>query len=131
MGFRWSEIRVREGAAMRATIDFGIDLGTSNSAVAVQDGATPRLLPGDDGSVLLPSAVHVRADGGVVVGEAAVRLRVAHPDDTAVEFKRQMGTSRSTSFPASGRRLTAEELSGEILGELARRGERSEGHPLR
>jgi molecular chaperone DnaK (HSP70) len=39
---------------MRATIDYGIDLGTSNSAVAVQDGTTPRLLPAEDGSVLLP-----------------------------------------------------------------------------
>src|SRR5438045_1495264 len=72
MSFRWRELRDREGTAMRATIDFGIDLGTSNSAVAVQDGAAPRLLPGDYGSVLLPSAVHVRGDGSVVVGEAAV-----------------------------------------------------------
>jgi molecular chaperone DnaK len=116
---------------MRATIDFGIDLGTSNSAVAVQDGATPRLLAGDDGSVLLPSAVHVRGDGVVVIGEAAVRLRIDHPDDTAVEFKRQMGTTQASTFPASGRRLSAEELSAEILHELARRVERAEGQPLR
>ena len=69
---------------MRATIDYGIDLGTSNSAIAVQDGVRPRLLPGKNGDVLLPSAVHVRADGQVVVGEEAIRLRLSHPDDTAV-----------------------------------------------
>jgi molecular chaperone DnaK len=116
---------------MRATIDFGIDLGTSNSAVAVQDGATPRLLPDESGAVLLPSAVHVRGDGSVVVGEEALRLRIALPEDTAVEFKRQMGTTQATSFPASGRRFSAEELSAEVLGALARRVERAEGLPLR
>ena len=116
---------------MRATIDYGIDLGTSNSAVAVQDGAVPRLLPGEDGAVLLPSAVHIRADGGVVVGDEAMRLRPAHPDDTSVEFKRQMGTTQAIDFPASGRRCSAEEMSAEVLRSLARRAERAEGHPLR
>jgi molecular chaperone DnaK len=116
---------------MRATIDYGIDLGTSNSAVAVQDGALPRLLPGDDGAVLLPSAVHIRADGGVVVGDEAMRVRPAHPDDTAVEFKRQMGTTQAAMFPASGRRCSAEELSAEVLRVLARRAERADGRPLR
>ncbi len=48
---------------MRATIDFGIDLGTSNSAIALQEGISPRLLAAADGSVLLPSAIHVRPDG--------------------------------------------------------------------
>ncbi len=116
---------------MRATIDYGIDLGTSNSAVAVQDGATPRLLPGDDGTVLLPSAVHVSANGRVIVGQEAVQLRLVHPEDTVVEFKRQMGTSQTTTFPASGRRLAAEELSAEVLRALARRAEIAEGEPLR
>jgi molecular chaperone DnaK len=116
---------------MRATIDYGIDLGTSNSAIAVQDGAAPRLLPGEDGAVLLPSAVLIRADGSVVVGEEAMRLRPAHPDDTAVEFKRQMGTTQATTFPASGRRCSAEELSAEVLRVLAHRAERAEGRPLR
>ena len=116
---------------MRATIDYGIDLGTSNSAIAVQDGATPRLLAGDDGTVLLPSAVHLTETGAVVVGEQALRLRLDHPDDTAVEFKRQMGTSQAIPFPASGLRRSAEELSGELLRALAQRAERTDGQPLR
>ena len=114
---------------MRATIDYGIDLGTSNSAIAVQDGATPRLLAGDDGTVLLPSAVHLTETGAVVVGEQALRLRLDHPDDTAVEFKRQMGTSETIPFPASGLRRSAEELSGELLRALAERAERTDGQP--
>jgi molecular chaperone DnaK len=116
---------------MRATIDYGIDLGTSNSAIALQEGSNPRLLPGEGGAVLLPSAVHVRADGTVVVGEEAVRLRLAHPEDTAVEFKRQMGTGQTTVFPASGQRLSAEELSSIVLQSLAERAERLEGSRLR
>jgi molecular chaperone DnaK len=116
---------------MRATIDYGIDLGTSNSAIAVQDGARPRLLPAEDGEVLLPSAVHIRADGSVVVGQDALRLRVGYPDDTAVEFKRQMGTTQATSFPASGRSCSAEELSAEVLRSLAARAMKFDGRPLR
>jgi molecular chaperone DnaK len=116
---------------MRATIDYGIDLGTSNSAIAVQDGAIPRLLADEDGRVLLPSAVHVRSDGTLIVGEEALAPRARYPEDTAVEFKRQMGTSEAVVFPSSGRSLTAEELSAELLRTLARRAERLDGDPLR
>jgi molecular chaperone DnaK len=116
---------------MRATIDYGIDLGTSNSAIAVQDGASARLLTGDDGAVLLPSAVHVRENGSVLVGAEALRERLAHPNDTALEFKRQMGTSQATSFPASGQSRSAEELSAELLRALAARALRDDGGPLR
>jgi molecular chaperone DnaK len=116
---------------MRTTIDYGIDLGTSNSAIAVQDGARPRLLAGVDGAVLLPSAVHVRGDGHILVGEEALRMRLSYPEDTAVEFKRQMGTTQSTSFPASGRSMSAEELSAEVLRSLGARAARADGRPLR
>ena len=117
---------------MRATIDYGIDLGTSNSAIALQDGATPRLLADQDGSVLLPSAVHMRSDGGCVVGAEALRLRSSHPEDTVVEFKRQMGTAQATAFPASGPEpLGRRALRGDPPGTLARRAERVDGAPLR
>jgi molecular chaperone DnaK len=97
----------------------------------VQDGARPRLLAGDDGEVLLPSAVHVCGDGRVLVGAEALRLRLSHPEDTTVEFKRQMGTTQATSFPASGRSLSAEELSAEVLRSLAARAAATDGRPLR
>src|SRR4051794_21523949 len=116
---------------MRATIDFGIDLGTSNSAIALQEGTRPRLLPGADGEVLLPSVVHVGGDGTVRVGADAVARRAADPANTASEFKRQMGTGTTTTFPASGRSLSAVEMSAEILRNLARRAEPFEGGPLR
>jgi molecular chaperone DnaK len=116
---------------MRSTIDFGIDLGTSNSAIALQDGITPRLLEQPGGCVLLPSVVHIRADGVLLLGAEAVALRAADPDNTASEFKRQMGTSDARAFPASGRTLTAVEMSAEVLRCLARRAVALEGGPLR
>jgi molecular chaperone DnaK len=116
---------------MRTTIDFGIDLGTSNSAIAVQVGAAPRLLPGPDGRELLPSAVRVRADGTVDVGSAAHAARLSDPANVAVEFKRQMGTGEQIRFPAPGRSYTPVELSAFVLRELAGRAERLENAPLR
>ena len=107
---------------MRTTIDFGIDLGTSNSAIALQDGAAPRLLEASDGSVLLPSAIHIRADGSQVIGAAAIKARRDDPANTAIEFKRQMGTGETLSFPASGRSMSAIELSAAILREPGRKG---------
>ncbi len=116
---------------MRPTIDFGVDLGTSNSAIALQEGANPRLLPGPGGDVLVPSAIHVRADGRLVLGEEAAALRASDPANTAIEFKRQMGTNETTTFPASGRCFCPVELSAEILRLLAARAEPFEGGPLR
>jgi molecular chaperone DnaK len=116
---------------MRATIDYGIDLGTSNSAIAVQVGGQPVLLADAMGEVLLPSAVHVDSAGHLTVGAEAVRRRSAEPENTAVEFKRQMGTNQVTPFPASGRSLTAEQLSSEVLRALARRAEERDGFALK
>ena len=85
---------------MRTTIDFGIDLGTSNSAIAVQEGARPRLLPVGAGNVLLPSAVHIQADGKMVLGAAAMAMRFSDPANTAIEFKRLMGTGDAARGPS-------------------------------
>ncbi|HZN94928.1 MAG TPA: Hsp70 family protein, partial [Myxococcales bacterium] len=106
---------------MRATIDYGIDLGTTNSAIARQDGARTVLLPGEDGGALLPSAVHIGADGQPCVGAVARDRGNADPANTALEFKRLMGTPERRQFPASGRSLSPEELSAEVLRALARR----------
>ncbi len=102
------------------TIEYGIDLGTTNSAIARQDGSNTRLLMGRDKSVLLPSAVYVDAAGTVVVGAAAYAGASRHPADTATEFKRLMGTDETRTFPGSGKRMTPEELSCEVLRELLR-----------
>ena len=105
---------------MGITIDHGIDLGTTNSAIARQDGTKTRLLKGPDGSVLLPSAVHVDNNGAIVVGRAAYAGASKSPADTATEFKRLMGTDDTRTFPGSGKRMTPEQLSAEVLKELLR-----------
>src|SRR5450432_2476581 len=104
-----------------STIDYGIDLGTTNSAIALQEARTGKLLPGDDGDPLLPSAVRVLADGSFEVGSRARLGLHTDPANTAIEFKRLMGTGEKKRFPASGRELTPEELSAEVLRALAAR----------
>jgi molecular chaperone DnaK len=105
---------------MRATIDYGIDLGTTNSAIARQEGLSTELLSGSDG-LLTPSVVHIDAEGVAQVGRSALERRASDPANTATEFKRLMGTANLISFPASGRRLSPEELSAEILKHLLAR----------
>lgn len=69
----------------------GIDLGTTNSLVAVMDSGAPRVIIGADGSVLVPSIVSVLPDGATVVGEAARPLLIEHPDRGVYSAKRLMG----------------------------------------
>jgi len=69
----------------------GIDLGTTNSLVAVVRDANPVCLPDGDGRMLLPSAVRYRADGAPIVGDEALRDAAKFPHDTIVSVKRFMG----------------------------------------
>ena len=66
----------------------GIDLGTTNSLVAVWRDGTSEIIPNATGSLLTPSAVSVDAAGGVIVGVAARERLLTHPDLTAAGFKR-------------------------------------------
>lgn len=111
---------------MRTTVDFGIDLGTSNSAIAKQEGLTTRLLEGNEG-LLVPSAVHLDADSVVRVGKDALERRFSDSANTALEFKRLMGTGNTISFPSSGRQMSPAELSSEVLKYLLRRAEEQDG----
>jgi molecular chaperone DnaK len=116
---------------MRATIDYGIDLGTTNSAIARQEGLSTELLgSGDDGLLLTPSVVHIDAGGLAQVGRPALERRASDPANTATEFKRLMGTANLISFPASGRSLSPVELSAEILKHLLARARASEGDAI-
>lgn len=94
----------------------GIDLGTTNSAIGVwQDGAA-RLIPNALGEVLTPSAVCVRADGTMLVGQAALDRMAIPGDAVATSFKRYMGTDHQVKL---GRRdFSAEELSALVLRAL-------------
>src|SRR3954447_4630857 len=104
-----------------STIDYGIDLGTTNSALARQEGRQQRLLPGPDGDPLLPSAIQVLSSGEIIVGAKAKAMLDVDPANTSIEFKRLMGTGEKKRFPASGREYTPEELSAEVLRTLAAR----------
>src|ERR1700722_3902838 len=95
----------------------GIDLGTTNSAIAVWLDGRPQLVPNSLGSFLTPSAVSVDEDGQVLVGLAARERQVTHPKVTATTFKRWMGTARVTSL-GSNRTFRPEELSALVLRSL-------------
>jgi molecular chaperone DnaK (HSP70) len=73
----------------------GIDLGTTNSLVAYMELTGPKIIPGEDGSKLVPSVVSVRADGSTVVGNAAREMLLTHPERTVYSVKRLMGRGLS------------------------------------
>ncbi len=114
-----------------STIDYGIDLGTTNSALARQEGRQQRLLPGPDGDPLLPSAIHILASGEIIVGSKAREALDEDPQNATIEFKRLMGTGEKKRFPASGREFTPEELSSEILRTLCERARAADGESPR
>src|SRR5262245_10619200 len=96
----------------------GIDLGTTNSTVAVFNGEEVTLIRNSVGSVLTPSVVRIDARGNVTVGARARRFLDADPANTRSEFKRLMGTTHRLEFPACGTFRQPEELSAEVLKSL-------------
>jgi molecular chaperone DnaK len=102
----------------RTTIDFGIDLGTTNSSIAVMNDGHVQVIRNADGAEVTPSAVKVGAHGSVVVGRRAKQVLELDPENTRAEFKRVMGTTEEWLFPKSGRKLGPEALSAEVLKSL-------------
>lgn len=103
----------------RTTIDFGIDLGTTNSAVAVINGVAPEIVKNNRDEDVTPSAVSISKKGEIHVGWPAKNKLVSpQADDVATEFKRAMGTDHIYSF-RNGESRKPEELSAEILKTLA------------
>ena len=104
----------------RTTIDFGIDLGTTNSAMAVLNGVQQDIIKNSDDQDVTPSAVFINKQEVVRVGfqarNAAIQKR--SQEDAYTEFKRQMGTPHQYLFRSSGKRKKPEELSAEVLKEL-------------
>src|SRR5262245_49015881 len=94
----------------------GIDLGTTNSAVAYLSDQGPEIIPNALGSRLTPSIVGVDESDAILVGASARELSVVRPDRCASLFKRWMGTDRTVKL---GRReFTPEELSSLVLRSL-------------
>lgn len=106
----------------------GIDLGTTNSAVAIWRDGKAELIPNSLGDVLTPSAVSLADDGRYLVGMAARDRQATHPDRTATAFKRYMGTQQSVSL---GRKsFSAEDLSALVLRSLKADAEAYLGEPV-
>ncbi len=100
----------------------GIDLGTTNSLVAIVEGGASVILPNHHGKRLTPSVVHYAPDGSVQVGEEARRALAADPENTIASVKRSMGARTSTGAPAAfatrAGKKTPPEVSAEILRVL-------------
>ena len=103
---------------MTKTVDYGIDLGTTNSCIARWEGGSVRVFQNNDQMNVTPSAVHILKTGRVIVGRRAYAALLTDPDNVSVEFKRWMGQKDRKRFPATQRELSAEELSAEVLKSL-------------
>jgi len=102
----------------RTTIDFGIDLGTTNSSVAVLEGMELEVFKNNEGMEFTPSAVWIDRKDTLHVGRRAKERVEDDSENAHSEFKLQMGTKTDLSFSRSGRRMKPEELSAEVLKEM-------------
>jgi molecular chaperone DnaK len=97
----------------------GIDLGTTNSVVAVLEGGEPTVVPNAEGQRITPSVVGFAKTGEILVGEVAKRQAITNPDRTVRSIKRHMG-ERDWSLDVDGKKWTPQEVSAQILGKLKR-----------
>ncbi len=108
----------------------GIDLGTTNSEVAIVENGQTRVLPGADGDLMLPSCVGFSDSGKLLVGREALRQYAAAPDRTVKSIKRWMGTDHQTTLqvgPDETRDYLPHEISAIILRALKQRAEAALG----
>ena len=105
----------------------GIDLGTTNSVIAVLEGGEPTVVANAEGARTTPSVVAFK-DGEVLVGEIAKRQAITNPDNTVRSVKRHMGTDWSVS--ANGKSYQAQEVSARTLMKLKRDAEAYLGSPI-
>lgn len=94
----------------------GIDLGTTNSCVAVMEGGEPVVIPNAEGARTTPSVVAFTKDGERLVGEIAKRQAVANPEHTVISIKREMGSNHKVKI--DGKEFTPPEISAMILTKL-------------
>ena len=96
----------------------GIDLGTTNSVVAVLEGGEPVVIPNSEGARTTPSIVGFKKDGEVLVGEVAKRQAITNPDRTIRSVKRHIGTNWTVDI--DGKKYTSQEISARTLMKLKR-----------
>lgn len=102
----------------RLTIDYGIDLGTTNSSIAVLQGNETKVIENNEGQKYTPSIVWIDRRDRLYVGNRAKNQLESDPENAYGEFKLQMGTSHTYRFSHSNRSMKPEELSAEIIKSL-------------
>ena len=91
----------------------GIDLGTTNSCVAVMEGGNSTIIPNSDGSRTTPSVVNIKSNGEIIVGEIAKRQAITEPEATVASIKTHMGENYKVNI--HGKEYTPQEISAMIL----------------
>ena len=94
----------------------GIDLGTTNSCVAVMEGGDPVVIPNAEGNRTTPSVMAFSKDGERLVGQVAKRQAITNPDRTISSIKREMGSDYKVTV--DGKSYTPQEISAMILQKL-------------
>lgn len=94
----------------------GIDLGTTNSCVAVMEGGEPVVIPNAEGARTTPSVVSFQANGERLVGQVAKRQAITNPDKTIISIKRHMGTNYKVNI--DGKDHTPQEISAMVLMKI-------------
>jgi actin-like ATPase involved in cell morphogenesis len=105
----------------------GVDLGTTFTAAAIEEGGRAEVVQLGDHAPQIPSAVFVREDGTLLVGEAAARRGAVQPDRMEREFKRRLGDR--TPFVLGGQEFTPERLTAELLRTVVAEVQRRQGRP--
>jgi molecular chaperone DnaK len=128
----------------------GIDLGTTNSVVAIMEGGEPKVIPNEEGARTTPSVVAYGKEGEVMVGQVARRQAVTNPFNTVFSSKRFIGRrfdeakveidrtpfkvvrldNGDCAFDIDGKRLTPQEVSAKVLQKLKRAAEKYLGEPV-
>ncbi|MBO5913630.1 MAG: Hsp70 family protein, partial [Clostridia bacterium] len=106
----------------------GIDLGTTNSCVAVMEGGEAVVIPNAEGGRTTPSVVAFSKTGERMVGQVAKRQAITNPDRTVISIKREMGTAYNVNI--DGKNYTPQEISAIILQKLKADAEAYLGAPV-
>ena len=106
----------------------GIDLGTTNSCVAVMEGGQPTVIANAEGSRTTPSVVAFTKDGERLIGQVAKRQAVTNPDRTVISIKREMGTSYKVNI--DGKQYTPQDISAMILTKMKETAESNLGEKV-
>ena len=106
----------------------GIDLGTTNSCVAVIEGGEPVVIPNAEGARTTPSVVAFSKTGERMVGQVAKRQAITNPERTVSSIKREMGTNYKVTI--DGKSYTPQEISAMILQKLKADAEAYLGEPV-